>query len=153
MRPPSINLFRMESTRQRRRSARNLRSSSHFSVPSSEWKVQTRSLQEGWYDYLNESWTRVHLLGLKIFLPPQLSNTSLKKNLFFKHLPPLIDWLWICKQMVPENRDLISILVRQNSVYLSKVFDNDSHTNKNTKLINVLHSDQLTHIADPPVFA
>ena len=28
-------------------------------------------------DYLNESWTTVHLLGLKIFLPPQLSNTSL----------------------------------------------------------------------------
>ena len=27
-------------------------------------------------DYLNESWTTVHLLGLKIFLPPQLSNAS-----------------------------------------------------------------------------
>ena len=78
-----------------------------FSVPSSECEVQTRSLQEGWlFERVVDHGSFVRLEDLPSTAPEQ--HIPLEKPVLQAPTPPLIEWLWICKQMVPENRVLIS---------------------------------------------
>ena len=78
-----------------------------FSVPSSECEVQTRSLLEGWlFERVVDQSSFVRLEDLPSTTAEQ--HIPLAKPVLQAPTHPLIDWFWICKRMVPENRDLIS---------------------------------------------